>query len=406
MKGGAFTMRRFTVVSGISILWRGVLAVLAAMVPVSLLAQDTAVCGEPKEFTEAAQGLGKRRKEVSKNSYYSPLRWDLDSLPEYQPSERVSGLIRMWGSNYVGQSNLAKYWEEGFRKYHPSIKFEYHLLNALVAIPALSMGVADLAPGRHATWAELLLFQRVFGYPPVEISMATGSFNVEGFSPAMGIFVNKDNPISKLTLKQLDGIFGAARTGGYQGIAWHPEIARGADQNIRTWGQAGLIGEWKNKPIHVYGLNLRLQAVQNFERLVFKGGAKWTESLREYANCITTTGTPSYAAEQPLKDLGNDPYGITYSGVATAQTKALAIAAKDGEPYVEFTIENVHNRTYPLFVEEYMYVNHKPGQPMDPKLNEYLKYIVSREGQKALARDGKYLPLTAEVAREQLKKLQ
>ena len=42
---------------------------------------------------------------------------------------------------------------------------------------------------------------------------------------------------------------------------------------------------------------------------------------------------------------------------------------------------------------------------MEPKLREYLRYILSRAGQDAVQRDGKYLPLTAEVVREQLKKL-
>jgi phosphate transport system substrate-binding protein len=90
----------------------------------------------------------------------------------------------------------------------------------------------------------------------------------------------------------------------------------------------------------------------------------------------------------------------------TPQTKPVALAAKSGGPYVELTLENVQNRTYPLTRDVYYYLNREPGKPLAPRLKEFLRYILSREGQDAVMRDGKYLPLTAEAAREQLKKLE
>jgi phosphate transport system substrate-binding protein len=368
-----------------------------------------ATCAYAQDPLEIQRARDKYVIDRAKDVHYTR-QWNLDSLPHYVPAQEVAGLIRIWGLDYMGKGNLAKYWEDGFRKYHPLVEFSDNLPTALIAIPGLVTGLADLAACRPITFDELNLFQRIFHYQPLEISMVTGSFNVSGWAVAVAILVHKDNPISKLTLKQLDGIFGTERTGGHEGLTWHPEAARSASENIRTWGQLGLTGEWKDKPIHVYAVNLRFHAPRLFERLVFKGGDKWNENLREYSNRAKPDGSLGLTSELMMADLSKDPYGIAVShgGIIhlTPQTKVLPLAAKEGGPYVELTIDNVQNRTYPLFEEEYWYVNRRPGQPLDPKLKEFLKYTLSREGQEAVARDGKFLPLTGEVVREQLRKLE
>jgi phosphate transport system substrate-binding protein len=352
------------------------------------------------------RGRDERIGARGKKTYYTK-RWNLDDLPEYKPEQKVTGTIRIWGSGYFAQGNLDTYWEEGFRKYHPDVKFEYHTKAPALAIPALCIGTADLAPSRHITFDEVLMFQRVFERDPVEITMATGSLNVPGWNYALGIFINKDNPLSKLTIKQLDGIFGTERDGGYDGTTWRTDIARGADENIRTWGQLGLTGEWANKPIHVYGDNLRYHIPRTFERLVFQGGDKWNEQLHEYANYKKPDGTNMLEAQQVIDAVSRDPYGIGYSSVAylTPQTKAVAVAPRGSDKYVELNLETLRERSYPLFDEVYFYINREPDKPVDPKVKEFLRYILSREGQDAVQRDAKYLPLTAAVVREQLKKL-
>ena len=238
--------------------------------------------------------------------------------------------------------------------------------------------------------------------------MVTGSLNVPGWNYAVGIFVNSDNPISKLTLAQLDGIFGAERDGGYQGTTWNTEIARGADKDIRTWGQLGLTGKWASKPIHVYGDNLRYHIPRTFERLVFQGGDKWNEQLHEYANYKNPDGTNTLEAQEVLDGVAKDPVGIGYSTVAypTPHTKVLPIAAKAGGPYVELNLDNVRNRSYPLADEVYFYFDRVPGKPIDPKVKEFVRYVLSREGQDAVQRDAKYLPLTSEIVKAQLRKLE
>jgi phosphate transport system substrate-binding protein len=277
-------------------------------------------------------------------------------------------------------------------------------------------GVADLAPmGRQALWDELKGFERegakasdADGIEIIEIVMATGSFDVRGWTFALGTFVHKDNPLSKMTMDQLDGIFGAERSGGWDGLNWETKVARGPDKNIRTWGQLGLTGEWADKPIHVYGFNFKYHFADEIDKKVLKGSGKWNESLKMYSNMagLKADGSLTPAGEGMMQDLSKDRYGIAYAAMPflTPQTKALALSTNGGK-YVELSLDNVQNRSYPLIREVYYYLKREKGKPVDPKAKEFMRYVLSRDGQAAIQRDGKYLPLTAEAAREQLKKL-
>ncbi len=333
-------------------------------------------------------------------------RWDLSDLPSYEPKQKVSGTIRMWGSNYIVDGNVGRYWEEGFRKFHPGVKFDYHMKTTVAAVPALVFGVGDIGVGRKITFAELLLYQRYNDRDPLEITAATGSYDVTGWQPGYGIVVNKDNPVTQLTLQQLDGIFGSQRLGGWEGTSWHPEYARGPEGNIRTWGQLGAQGEWADRPINVYGLNLRYHQATEISDRLLRASDKWNEQLRIYANFVTPDGK---LGRSLTDDLAKDRFGIAYIAAPTRnlppELKTVALAQTPAGPYVPYTMETVHDRSYPLFDEIYMYVDQAKDRSIDPKVKEFLRFIVSREGQEAVQRDGKYLPLTAAVVREQLRKL-
>ena len=182
--------------------------------------------------------------------------WDLGSLPQYQPRQPVGGIIRMGG---VSMSGLVLEWQEAFAKYHPEIRFANHLPSSDVAMAAMIMGTADIAPcGREPDLVEILGFNETYLYEVTPIVVGSGAHTTlrgQGGSWSPVVFVSKDNPLTQLTMKQLDGIFGAERTGGYHenSTSFDPGSARGPEGNIRTWGQLGLTGEWADKPIQTYG---------------------------------------------------------------------------------------------------------------------------------------------------------
>ncbi len=339
-------------------------------------------------------------------------KFDLSGLPKYEPQQKVIGTIRLWGSNYITDGFLGVYWEAAFKKYHPDVNFDFHMKTTLAAVPSLVFGVSDVGIGRKITFSELEMFQRYTDRDPVEIEVATGSFDVPGWNPGFGIVVHKDNPLTQLTMKQLDGIFGAERAGGWEGTSWRPQYARGPEENIRTWGQLGLTGEWADKPINVYGLNLRYHQAMEISDMLLKSSDKWNERLHIYANYVSASGKLERGLNE---DLAKDRYGIAYIAGPTVnlggqavkpELKVIKIAEKDGGPYVEYTIDSLQDRTYPLYDRIYAYADRAPGKPMDSKVLEFLRFILSREGQAEVMRDGKYLPLTAEVAKAQLKKLE
>ncbi|WP_440224397.1 PstS family phosphate ABC transporter substrate-binding protein [Dokdonella sp. MW10] len=388
---------------------RAALAAIAfAMAVPFAAAQDVPVASIElqKARADALKTKGQRRAYTT--------TFDLSGLPEYKPSAPLKGVIRQWGSNYLADSPLEGYLEEAFRKHHPDVRFENNLSSTFIAMAGLYTKQADLAPmGRRPTWDELQAYQRIFGTAPVEIVMATGSYDVTGWTAALVPFVHADNPISKLTIEQLDGIFGAQRDGGWHGNDWDPSAARGPEKNLRTWGQLGLTGEWADKPIRVHAYNLNFHFPRDFAEKVFKGGYKWNEGIKEYSNRLREGGGDFGklwgAGEQMMEALADDRYGITYTlmayrGQPRVKTVPLAETAKG--PFVAPTLETVQDRSYPLSREVYYYTNRAVGGKIDPVVAEYLRFVVSREGQALVMKDGKYLPMTAEIARAQLRELE
>ena len=378
--------------------------ILAALATPCVYAADAA-----DEDSVAVQAA--REKWVKNKGYkvYYTKKFDLSDLPHYKPEQKVSGTIRMWGSNYFTDSPLADYWTQEFQKYQPDVKFSLHLKTTLHAIPGLIFGMSDIGPmGRQITWDELLSYQRERNHLPIGIVAVTGSYDVSGWNPPIGVYLHKDNPLSKLSLQQLDGIFGAQRSGAWRELVWDKSLARGPEKNIRTWGQLGLTGEWANKPIDVYGFSIRYNTATDFSDKVLKSSDKWNENIHAYGNIVNPDGSRYIEADQIADNLGKDRYGIAYNRYRgdRPKVKRLAVAAGGSKDCVEHTIDNIQKRTYPLYNEQYFYTSVKPGTAMDPKVREFLRYVLSQEGQADVMRDGKYLPLTADVVREQLKKLE
>jgi phosphate transport system substrate-binding protein len=317
-----------------------------------------------------------------------------NELPRYKPEQSVAGTIRSWGNDT--EVKLLGLWQEGFRKYHPDVQFSNNLVSTAIALPGLMADRADFGVmGREISHYEEVGFRRIFKYDPLSITVTTGSYDVEGKTFPMVIFVHKDNPITKLTLSQLDAIFGS-------------EHRRGAPKDIHTWGDLGLSGEWADKPIHLYGYSIDSAYAAFFSQAVMKGSVKWNcDRFEGFDNISAQDGKTLQAGEQSVKALSRDKYGLAYSGIRyqTRDVKTIALAVREGGPYIEPTKANTINRSYPLIRDITMWINRAPGKPVSPLLKEFLRYILSREGQEDVIREGDYLPLTPDVVREQLRKL-
>jgi phosphate transport system substrate-binding protein len=338
--------------------------------------------------------------------------FDPSQLPAYQPQSRVSGVIRNYGFGFGG---LLKVWEEGFRKHHPEVTFQDVLVTSDAAFPAMVTGVTDLAPdGGEPALTEWLSFYETYGYHATEITVASGTYDVDGRSPGIVVYVHPDNPITGLTLAQLDGIFGAERTGGLDGFKWDVGRARDSKDDIRSWGGLGLTGEWADKPIHTYG-HAPSGTTRFFQLKVLGNSDKWNPNYREYVETDSKMIADDDREKQRgsvrtmLNALKNDRHGIAWTVVPQAKQlpglKPLALAAKAGGPYVEPSRETFQDRSYPLVRSLYFYVNRKPGTPVEPKVREFLRYVLSREGQQAIVKHDAYLPLPPDLAAQQRKRL-
>jgi len=318
---------------------------------------------------------------------------NVDSLPHYQAGQMIDGVIRIWGDEQM--DTVMRRWQAGFQKLHPNVRFETKLLGTGTGMAGLYSGVADIALlGRDATSSEVMAFEWVFKYKPSAIEVATGSLDAPGKTFAIGVLVTKDNPLTNLTLTQLDAIFGS-------------EHRRGA-RNIRIWGDLGLTGVWKDKPINVYGYDAETNTGSFFKRAVFKGSDKWNCELKEFADLKQANGSLLDSGQRISEALAHDRYGIAYSNLrdVNGQVKPLAISLTDEGPFYEATRENLIQRKYPLTRSVSIYVNRAPGQPLDSKVKEFLRYILSQEGQREVAQDRDFMRLSDATAKEQVRKLE
>jgi phosphate transport system substrate-binding protein len=381
------------------------LAMLLSLIALPSLAQMAGKEDSQKSMAAQKERAGVILERGDKPHYTR--RFDLSGLPHYVPQKQLNGWIRLHGSNYLADGKLGEYWRDGFAKVQPGLRISFYLPTAAVAFAALYYNQADLTMGHRPGFYDLLAYQRVMGFDPLEITAVTGSYDVAGWENSTVILVNKDNPLKGITLEQLDGVFGAARDGGWAGTNFRPDWARGPEKNIRTWGQLGLGGEWADKPIHVHGFNLRYNTATDFADKVLKASDKWNENIHAYAHIVQADGKRYIQADQITDALARDKYGIAYNRYRGERpnVRRLPVAVAAGGPFIEHTLETVQSRTYPLYQEAYFYTSVKPGTAIDPNVKEFLRYVLSQEGQAEVQRDGKYLPLTAEVVREQLRKL-
>jgi phosphate transport system substrate-binding protein len=202
------------------------------------------------------------------------------------------------------------------------------------------------------------------------------------------ILVNKDNPIAGLTFAELDAIYSTTRKRGHK--------------DIKTWGDLGLTGEWANLPIHLYGLKHPNGIEWYFKQVVMLGG-DYKDNI-QFVKGEGFTHAFTVAAHDMAKNKGGLTYGLLPN--VTPDVRVVPLAENDGEPFVAPTLKSVAAHTYPLSRYVYIFVNRVPGKALEPKTKEFLKLVLSREGQQVVADEGVYIPLNADVVREELAKLE
>jgi phosphate transport system substrate-binding protein len=294
------------------------------------------------------------------------------ALTPYKAVGGVSGNLSSVGSDTL--NNLMTFWGETFQRFYPNAKIQIEGKGSSTAPPALISGTAQLGPmSRTMKGTEIDQFEKKYGYKPTPLRTSVD---------ALAVFVNKDNPIKCLTVAQVDAVFSKSRRHGYK-------------EDITTWGQLGLTGEWASRPISLYGRNSASGTYGFFKEHTLKNG-DYKDQVKEQPGSASV-----------VQGVTVDRYAMGYSGIgyATAGVRAVPLAEKEGGKCVEAHPENAYSGAYPLARFLYVYVNKAPGKPLDPLTREFAKLVMSKEGQEAVIKDG-YFPIPASVAKEELAKVQ
>src|SRR5688500_665710 len=293
-------------------------------------------------------------------------------LAAYKPTSGVSGNISSIGSDSL--NNLMTLWAETFNRFYPNAKVQIEGKGSSTAPPALISGTAQLGPmSRAMKGTEIDQFEKKYGYKPTAIRTSVD---------ALAVFVNKDNPIKCMTIAQVDAVFSKSRRHGYK-------------DDITTWGQLGLTGEWASKPISLYGRNSASGTYGFFKEHSLKNG-DFKDQVKEQPGSASV-----------VQGATVDRWAMGYSGIgyATAGVRAVPLAEKEGAKCIEAEADNAYNGSYPLARFLYVYANKAPGKALAPLTREFVKLMVSRQGQEAVIKDG-YFPVPASIAREELNKVQ
>lgn len=291
------------------------------------------------------------------------------SLPTYEKTSGVSGNLSSVGSDTL--ANMMTLWAEEFKQMYPNVNIQIQAAGSSTAPPALTEGTAQFGPmSRKMKPNEIEAFEKHYGYKPTEIRVAID---------ALAVFVHKDNPIKGLTAEQIDGIFSSTHKCG------------GAD--VQRWGDLGLDGNWSAKDVQLYGRNSVSGTYGYFkEKALCKGDFK--------ANVNEQPGSASV-----VQSVSQSLNAVGYSGIGykTAGVKAVPIAKK-GNEFIEATAENAANGTYPLSRYLYVYVNKQPNKDLAPMEKEFIRYVLSKQGQQVVEKDG-YVTLPKSVVAKDLEQL-
>ncbi|HUU92656.1 MAG TPA: PstS family phosphate ABC transporter substrate-binding protein [Phycisphaerae bacterium] len=287
-----------------------------------------------------------------------------DVLPFYVPAVGLTGEITSIGASTT--TNLVARLAAEFRRMYPDVTLQVTASPISIGPEALLEGRADLVPmSRPLTPKEAQGFTKKYGYPPTEIKVA---------ADALAIYVGKKNPVPGLTLGQLDGIFSQAQRPGIR--------------SIETWGEVGLTGGWADLPITLYGYGPEDGAHQSFRNQVLHD--------EPFRLALRVEGGGSSI----VQGVAANPGAIGFASIffACKGVRVVPLAGPDGRFYAP-TAENVRSHNYPLDRFLYICVNKPPRQPLGGPAAEFLRFLLSREGQQLVAAGGN-IPLDAVAVNE------
>ena len=289
---------------------------------------------------------------------------EVDSrIQPYQKASGISGSASSIGSDTM--NNLMALWLEGFRRHYPNVRIQIEGKGSSTAPPALIEGTAQFGPmSRAMKSTEKDKFEERFGYPPTPLRTSLD---------ALAVFVNKDNPLEGMTLSQVDAVFSKTRRGGH-------------GEQIARWGQLGLGGEWATARVSLYGRNSASGTYGFFKSVaLFKGD--YLDEVKEQPGSASV-----------VQGVTEDRYGVGYSGIGyrTSGVRVVPLAEAEEMPFEDASLANVLDGSYPLGRFLYLYVNKTPGEPLDPLVREFARFVFSREGQEIVIKDG-YMPVPFEV---------
>ena len=300
--------------------------------------------------------------------------------------------IRIWGHGALGHDyieSLVLKWEAGFRKTHPEVQFDNQLHGTASALGSLYTGTGDIAiMGREIWPVEVEAFEDVHHYPPLGIDVVTGALDIRNKDFALVVFVNRANPLAHLSLPQIAKLFGAEQ------------------KPPATWGDLGLTGDWAKHPIHLYGFEIHRGFGYYLEQRVMNGSTLWNPELVELGDVKKPDGSLLDAGQRIVDAIGADPDAIGYSSLLYKNSEIRAIPiGPAGGPFLMATHETLADHTYALTRSITAFIDRAPGKPADPRVEAFLRYVLSPEGQQAVIEDGGYTALPPSVAKGEAAKL-
>ena len=299
------------------------------------------------------------------------------ALPVYKAGAPLHGDIRSVGSD--GMKSLMERWMHDFHALQPGVRKgdPWEHLGTLNGFNALMVGKTDLAPMGRELWPdEAAAFANLHdGEKLFEIRVARGGFNTPQRTTAQAIFVNAKNPLKQITLAQLKAAFGK-----------NPTITR--------WGQLGLAGEWADRPITLDAPPLVAPNAMSMQFMVLHG-SEWSEGVHQASIADTAQA------------IATEPGALGFGGLEEGGPglRAVPVARDANGAAIEINAETTSSGRYPLTRYMYIRLRRTPDQPLPAPIREFLRYVLSRQGQSPIPYSG-YFPLNAGEVREELAKLQ